>query len=173
MRPLTSIILGTLLAVSAAGTGVAASSAASSGSFVTQTARRGLAIAELSDVALQRSQHPEVRRLARRLHDTHMHAYDDLLALAGQAGLETPDSIDLEQRGVKSRLTGLSGAEFDREYLAAIRTNQERDIALFRGYAKSGEDQGLKDWATQQLVALRREQQLTDAVAHEIGAAGR
>jgi len=165
MRALRSIVV-----VAAFATCTAAPAAAqTSGSFVTQSARRGLAIAELSALALQRSQHPEVRRLARRMHDGHLQAYDDLLALAGQAGLETPDSIDLEQRGIKSRLATLSGPAFDRAYLAALRTNQERDIALFRGYAKNGEDQGLKDWAAQQLAAARRDQQQTDAVARDIG----
>ena len=171
MHRLGTIVIATAVATLAvAGTVLAQSASPSSGSFVTQSARRGLAFAELSEVALQRSQHPEVRRLAQRVRDTHLRGYDDLLALAGQAGLETPDSIDLEQRGIKSRLTALSGAAFDREYLAALRLNQQRDIALFRSYAKSGEDPGLKDWATQQLTTLRREQQQTDAVTRELGA---
>lgn len=156
-----------LAALAAANAGAQTGNAASGG-FVTQAAQRGLASAELSELALQRSQHPEVRRLARRLVDQHMQAYDDLLALAGQAGFVTPDSLDLEQRGVKSRLAGLSGVAFDRLYLQAIHTNHEREIALFRSYAKSGEDPGLKDWAAQQLPSLRRNQQLTDSVAQAL-----
>ena len=165
----TTMIVGVVaLAALAAAQASAEPSNATSGGFVTQTAHRGLANAELSQLALQRSQNPEVRRLAGRLVDQHLRAYDDLLALAGQAGLVTPDSIDLEQRGVKSRLAGLSGAAFDRAYLQALRTNQEREIALFRNYAKSGEDPGLKDWATRQLPTLRRNQQLTDSVAQTL-----
>lgn len=165
----TQMMVGVVaLAALAAASAGAQTGSATSGNFVTQTAQRGLANAELSQLALQRSQNPEVRRLARRLVDDHMRAYDDLLALAGQAGFVTPDSIGLEQRGVKSRLAGLSGAAFDRLYLQAVRTNHEREIALFRTYAKSGEDPGLKDWAAQQLPALRRNQQLTDAVAQNV-----
>jgi putative membrane protein len=158
------LVLAILTASAAAQTGIG-----SSGNFVTQAAHRGLANAELSQLALQRSQSPDVRRLARHMVDEQMRAYDDLLALAGQAGLETPDQIDLEQRTVKSRLAALSGTAFDRDYLQALHTNQERDIALFRGYAKSGEDPGLKDWATHRLPALRRDQQLTDTVARDVG----
>jgi putative membrane protein len=164
----TTIAIAATLATLATAPAIAQNTSGSSGNFVTQSARRGLAIAELSEVALQRSQNPEVRKLARRMHDSQLKGYDDLLAVAGQAGLETPDSIDLEQRGIKARLTGLSGTTFDREYLQAIRTNQDRAIALLRSYGKTGEDQGLKDWANQQLPTLRRDQQLAESVARDL-----
>ena len=135
------------------------------GTFVNGAGVRGLANVELSQLALQRSQNPEVRRLARTIVDDHLHAVDDLFWLAGPEDSKMPKTIDLEQRGIKSRLTTLTGVAFDRAYLQAIATNSARDIALYRTYAKAGGDPGLKEWAAERLPALRKQQQLATATS--------
>ena len=125
---------------------------------------------ELSDLALQRSESPSVRRLARRAHDEHTAAYDALLGVATSATstLKPPSTMDLEQRGVKSKLAGLRGREFDRAYVQALRTNEDRDIALYRAYAKDGKDEGLKVWANDQLTQIRKRRQLIEAALQEL-----
>jgi putative membrane protein len=138
--------------------------------FVEQAAARSLAGLELSDLALQRSESAAVRRLARRTHDEQAQSYEALLGLATGAGTTAapPDTIDLEQRGIKSRLAALRGADFDRAYVNALRTNEDRDIALYRAYAQKGSDATLKEWATDRLQLIRRRRQLIEATALEI-----
>ena len=140
--------------------------------FVARAAGRSLAGVELSDLALQRSENAAVRRLARRAHDEQAHTYETLLGIATGAGISAapPGTIDLEQRGIKSRLSSLSGAAFDREYVAALRTNDERDIALYRAFARATKDAALKAWIEEQLATIRRRRQLIDATAREVGA---
>jgi len=138
--------------------------------FVSQAAGRSLAGVELSDLALQRSESAAVRRLARRAHDEHAHTFDTLLGLATGAGVTAapPETIDLEQRGIKSRLSALSGRAFDRAYVDAIRTNDDRDIALYRTYARDGGDAAFTQWVEEQLTTIRKRRQLIDAAALEI-----
>ena len=76
--------------------------------------------------------------------------------------------MDLQQRGVKSELGGLSGPAFDHAYLAALETNDERDIALYRTYAANGDDDMLKGWAHDRLPAIRKRRQLAEAATLEI-----
>ncbi|MCC6763501.1 MAG: DUF4142 domain-containing protein [Deltaproteobacteria bacterium] len=139
--------------------------------FVARAAGRSLAGIELSDLALQRSGDASVRRLARRAHDEHVHTYDTLLGVATGAGISAapPETIDLEQRAIKSRLSALHGAAFDRAYVEALRANDERDIALYRSFAAATKDEALKAWVAEQLATIRRRRQLIAGTAREIG----
>jgi putative membrane protein len=141
--------------------------------FVATAAGRSLAGIELSELALQRSESPAVRRLARRAHDETAHTFDTLLALATGAGISAapPETIDLEQRAIKSRLAGLHGPAFDRAYVAALRTNDDRDIALYRGYARDGHDAAFASWVQDQLTTIRKRRQLIEATDREISSA--
>ena len=138
--------------------------------FVERAAGRSLGGMELSELALQRCESPAVRRLARRAHDEQAAAYEALLGVATGASstLKPPSTMDLEQRGVKSRLAGLRGRAFDRAYVQALRTNEDRDIALYRSYAKYGKDEALKTWANDQLTLIRKRRQLIDSTLAEL-----
>jgi putative membrane protein len=138
--------------------------------FLEQAAGRSLAGMELSDLALQRSGSAVVRRLARRTVVEESQVYEALLGLATGAGTTVvlPDTLDLEQRGIKSRLASLGGAEFDRAYVQALRTNEDRGLALYRAYVHDGKDAVLTTWAADRLRAIRRRQQLAEAAALEI-----
>jgi putative membrane protein len=137
---------------------------------VERAAGRSLAGMELSELALQRGEAPSVRRLARRTHDEQAAAYEALLGVATGATSTSkpPSTMDLEQRAVKSRLAGLRGRAFDRAYVQALRTNEDRDIALYRSYAKDGKDEGLKTWAADQLTMIRKRRQLIEAALAEL-----
>lgn len=139
--------------------------------FVAQSAGRSLAGIELSDLALQRSENAAVRRLARTAHDEHAHTYETLLALATGAGVSAapPETIDLEQRGIKARLTSLHGRAFDEAYVDALRANDERDIALYRSFARTSKDEAFKAWVEEQLGTIRKRRQLIDATTRELG----
>lgn len=163
----TAVALGFILATSIP---INATERAPTDVFVETAAGRSLAGMELSELALQRCESPAVRRLARRAHDEHAAAYEALLGVATGATstLKPPSAMDLEQRGVKSKLAGLRGRAFDRAYVQALRTNEDRDIALYRGYAKDGKDEGLKAWAAEQLGMIRKRRQMIEAATLEI-----
>lgn len=143
--------------------------AAATNQFVAAAVRRNLAGLELSQLALQRTTTPAIRRLAQQLVQDSAASYDVLLGIVNEVGpTRTPDSMDLEQREVKAQLGGLSGPAFDQAYLAALKTNDERDIALYRAYAAHGDDDLLKSWAHDRLPAIRKRRQLAEAAALEI-----
>jgi putative membrane protein len=162
--------LAALLLLVAVGAANGADTRAPTERFLEQAAGRSLAGMELSDLALQRTERAAVRQLARRIVAEQAQAYETILGLATGAGIATapPATLDLEQRGIKSRLASLQGADFDRAYVQALRTNESRDIALYRAYARDGRDPALKTWAADQLQTIRKRQQLIEAAALEI-----
>jgi len=168
VRKTVPIVLAFLLAL--VSTAHAAPRRAPTERFLEQAAARSLAGLELSALALDRSDNAAVRRLARRTHDEHAAAYEALLGIATGAGTTAapPESIDLEQRGIKSRLTALRGPDFDRAYIQALRTNEDRDIALYRDYTQHGADASLKQWANERLQQIRKRRQLIESTALEV-----
>jgi putative membrane protein len=174
----TCVLLSLLVLGTSAGTAPAkpakpaktpAPKAAATNDFVAAAVRRNLAGLELSQLALQRSTTPAIRRLAQQLVSDSAASYEALLGIVSEVGpTRTPETMDLEQRGVKSRLSGLSSPAFDQEYLRALKTNDERDIALYRSYAAHGDDPSLKSWASDRLPAIRKRRQLAEAAALEI-----
>lgn len=168
MRTVIATALGLTLLL--ATTAPAAPDRAPTERFVEQAAGRSLAGIELSELALQRGESAAVRRLARRAIDEHAHTYESLLGIATGAATTAapPSTMDLEQRGIKSRLAVLRGPAFDRAYVQAMRTNEDRDIALYRAYAKNGPDEALKSWAGEQLIVIRKRRQLIEAAILEI-----
>ncbi len=166
--PIPTVLVLTVLL--AGGAPAAAAERAPTDAFVERAAGRSLAGMELSALALQRCESPTVRRLARRAHDEHAAAYEALLGVATGATstLKPPSTMDLEQRGVKARLATLRGRAFDRAYVQALRTNEDRDIALYRAYAKDGKDEALKTWANDTLTLIRKRRQLIEAALNEL-----
>jgi putative membrane protein len=141
--------------------------------FLERAAARSLAGLELSELALQRSESPAVRRLARRAVDEHAATYESILGLATGAGVTAspPSTLDLEHRGIKARLAGLRGSAFDRAYVDALRTNDDRDIALYRGFARTSPSEALGSWVATQLATIRKRRQLIEVTAREIAQA--
>lgn len=91
-------------------------------------------------------------------------------ALATGAGntASPSETIDLEQRGIKSRLAALSGAAFDRGYIDAVRTNDDRGIAIYRAYVRDAKDPALKSWIDEQLATIRKRRERIEAAAQEV-----
>jgi predicted outer membrane protein len=76
--------------------------------------------------------------------------------------------LDPEHQAIKARLSVLTSAAFDHEYLDAILKDQVRYIALLRDYAQRGKSPALTSWAAATLPMLRRHQQLANVMAGEI-----
>jgi uncharacterized protein (DUF305 family) len=75
------------------------------------------------------------------------------------------ESADVEfvrkaaQGGMKEvelgNLSGLSGAAFDRAYMAKMVTDHQATVELFEAEARDGKDDALRKWAAQKLPTVR------------------
>jgi putative membrane protein len=63
--------------------------------------------------------------------------------------------MDRQHRALADQLIRLSGANFDRQFMAHAVKDHEKAVALFESESKNGEDKDLKDWAGKTLPALR------------------
>ena len=93
-----------------------------------------------SQIALMKSQNPDVRQFAEKMIAHHTDTTNGALAAAKRANVTPPPPIlDERHRSLVSALLNASGADFDRTYWMQQRQSHEAALALVRGYAANGD----------------------------------
>jgi putative membrane protein len=123
--------------------------------FVFKASAGGLAEVNLSTLATKQASDPAVKRFAQKMVDDHTKANKELLERANKARLRVAPRMDEEHQKLAGKLATLSGAAFDREYMAAQVKDHEETVALFEKQASSGKNEDLKSWAAKTLPDLR------------------
>lgn len=115
-----------------------------------------------SQIALQKSQNPEVRRFAQMLVDHHTQTTATLMQQAQAAGM-TPPPPELmpRQRAMIAQLNAADAASFDRVYLTQQVPAHQEALALHGNYAQRGDTPQLRT-AAQGAVPIVQ-QHLTEA----------
>lgn len=149
----------------------AADVAAADRSFVTAAASSGMLEVEASRLALERTQHPQLRGFAQRMVDEHSKSNDELKAIAKDAGLtDLPATTMGKYNAMLEKLRALKGADFDREYAAQIGVASHTEaVALFDQATKDLSNPQLKAFATKTLPHLREHLKESQDVAKAVG----
>jgi putative membrane protein len=157
--------LATLLALAALSPALAASEPTSQ-QFVTNAVESNLAEVEVSQLALSKTQNPQVRTFAQRMIDDHTKANSELQALAKQKSLKVPDAPDMMHRASLKMLQAKSGTGFDESYISQMNKDHDKAMTLFQEAAASGKvDPDLKALASKTLPTLEKHHQLVSQLA--------
>jgi putative membrane protein len=138
--------------------------------FVKQAAAGGEYEIRSSKLALKQSKSEDVKRIAQRLIDDHTKAGKALKATVKEAGVKAkiPEKLDQKHQTMMDELKKAKGtaADFDKIYLDQQLSAHQDAIALFSGYAESGDNDKLKSFAEATLPTLQEHQQMvTSALA--------
>lgn len=126
----------------------AQSSAASDQQFVKNVAADNMAEVELGKLAAQKASREDVKKFAQTMVDDHSKANDELKTLAGSKNITLAQSVDASHQAVHDRLSKLSGAAFDRDYVREMLNGHRKAVAAFKSEATSGKDAEIKAWAS-------------------------
>lgn len=124
--------------------------------FVTKASGAGLYEVEISKIAVERAQDPALKSFAQQMVKDHTAANEELKKFAASKGVPVATEIPAEKQAVVKKLSGLSGADFDKAYReqVGLRDHKE-DIALFERQTKNGHSPDLKAWAAKTLPTLK------------------
>jgi putative membrane protein len=123
--------------------------------FVKDAAQGGMAEVELGNLAVQKASSDEVKKFGQRMVDDHSKANDKLKEVASQEGLTLPESPNAAQKATKTRLSKLSGDQFDKAYMNNMVKDHKQDVADFQKESSNGHDEAIKDFASQTLPTLQ------------------
>jgi putative membrane protein len=123
--------------------------------FVTTAAQGGIAEVKSGELAKEKGTSPEVKELAAMMIGDHGKANEDLKKIATGKGLQVPEDTDAKHKAAMDKLGKLSGAEFDKAYIAQMEKDHKKTISDFEKASKSVKDPELKGFAEKTLPTLR------------------
>jgi len=123
--------------------------------FAHEAALGGMAEVEMGKVAVQKASNEKVKQFGQRMIDDHTKAGDELKTLAAKKSITLPTELDAKDKAMVDKMSGMSGAAFDKAYMRDMVKDHHKDIAEFQKEAGNGSDQDLKGWASATLPTLQ------------------
>ena len=99
--------------------------------FMTKAAIGGMEEVQLGRMAAQKAANADVKQFGQRMVDDHSRANSELMTLAAQKNVTLPTTLDQPHQDDVDRLSKLSGAAFDREYMTMMLKDHVEDVADF------------------------------------------
>jgi putative membrane protein len=136
--------------------------------FMKEAASGGLMEVELGKFAAEKGSHQRVKEFGKRMQTDHSKANTQLKKIASSKGVDLPTEPSGEHKSTMDKLTKLSGAEFDREYMEAMVDDHKEDIEKFQTQADKGKDPDLKKFASESLPILKKHLELAQSTEKQI-----
>ncbi len=137
--------------------------------FMNDAAPGGMAEVELGKMAASKAQNAEVKAFGQKMVDDHSKANDELKQIAAQKKVMLPPDVMPAHKQLMEKLSKLSGADFDKEYVKAMVEAHEKDVAAFENVSKTAADADVKAFATKTLPTLKMHLEMIKAMAGKMG----
>ncbi len=128
--------------------------------FAKESAQGGIAEVQMGRLAVERGASPAVKAFGQQMVDDHSKANNEMTQLAARKHLQLPQEMTSGQKSEMEKLSKLSGAEFDKEYVDAMVKDHEHDVEDFQIQANKGNDADVKALAAKTLPTLQRHLQM-------------
>ncbi len=133
--------------------------------FINDAAPGGMAEVELGKMALQKSTNADVKAFAQKMVDDHTKAGDELKQLAAQKKVTLSTELLPAHKQLMDKLSKLSGADFDKEYVKAMLEAHNKDVTAFESVSKTAGDADVKAFATKTLPTLKMHLKMIEDIA--------
>ena len=94
----------------------------------------------LSEVAERKATNPAVKAFAEKMVKEHKEMTESMKPFAEQWGLTPPTGPDSDHQKELDKLNGLSGADFDKEYMDQMVSDHAKALSAFTSEAKDTKD---------------------------------
>jgi putative membrane protein len=111
---------------------------------------------ESSRLALEKATIPAVKTYAQMMVDEHGKSSAELKAAASNARIAVPAALPADKQAKLQVLSGLSGGEFDRQYLADQRSGHQETLAKVNSYIATAQPGPLKDHASKMTGVVQK-----------------
>ena len=138
-------------------------------SFYKNAAEGGIAEVQLGNLAQEKSANPSVKDFGAMMVSDHTAADEKLQAIAASKNIRLPTSSSVGQTATKAKLEVLSGASFDKSYIADMIKDHQDDIAMFKKEAALGQDPDAKAYAIATLPTLEKHLKKIESIAAAAG----
>jgi putative membrane protein len=132
--------------------------------FIEDATMGAMAEVELGKLAQIKAVSEPVRRLGARMVEDHGRATVELRQLAQIKRIGVPTAPARSHMRDLQKLNRLSGADFDRHYLAQLLMDHRKDVLEFRKASESAQDSDVKAFADKALPTLQEHLMLAESL---------
>jgi len=132
--------------------------------FIIEAAGGGRGEVELGRLAAVKGRSAAVKSFGRRMVRDHSSAGAELSRLAKRKDVTLPTDLPAEIMTEKDKLSSLSGADFDREYMSMMVEDHDKDVQAFEAKAVNASDPDLKRFVVKILPTLKTHQRLAKKI---------
>jgi len=134
--------------------------------FVSKALQGGNVEVQLGQLAQQKSQSDDVRQFGQKMVNDHSQMADKWFKpVAQQLGVSVPNGPSKKDKKMIDKLEGLSGQDFDKEYIAAMVKDHRQDLKEFKSEAQSAQDPNVKQLAERGTNIISQHLQLIEQIA--------
>ena len=137
--------------------------------FLRKAAEGGIAEVKLGQLAAQKANSDDVKAFGQKMVDDHTKLNTDIAQVADSMGVMLPKSMNKEDQAEYDKLNGLSGNDFDVEYLSFMVKDHHQDLRAFRIEAASHADPALHDAVVQAEGVIHDHKVMVDKLARAKG----
>jgi putative membrane protein len=112
--------------------------------FLMEASQGGQAEIQMGQLASEKAQSPKVKAFGQKMVTDHTALNNDLKPFADKDGVPPPTSLSPDDQAELDKLQGLSGSEFDRQYVAYMLKDHQHDQMAFKQEIASTQDPQLK-----------------------------
>ena len=126
-----------------------------------EAAKGGMTELSMSQMAQQKGSSNAAKQFAARMIEDHTKANDGLKQLASSKGVTLPTAPPDAAMAKAKKMQGMSGAAFDKRYMAEILSDHKKVVAPFEKQARStGGDADINAFAVKTLPTLKEHLQM-------------
>ncbi len=133
--------------------------------FINNAAQVSMTEVQLARMAQERATRQDVKDYAQRLERDHTNAQQMLSGLASQLQVQLPQSLDQRHQTMVSKLSNLSGPQFDQQFLQEQIKAHQNSINQFQRASKQADNPQVKDYANRMLPNLEEHLRLAQNLA--------
>jgi putative membrane protein len=138
-------------------------------SVIKESAKMHMATEKFAELASEKAQNPQLKQYAQKLAQDHKQSQQELEKLAQKHNVTLPTTLDDKCKEEISRLQGLSGEEFDREFAKGAIEGHAMAMAHLQQASSSATDTDLRQYTQSLLAKVREHQREGREVARAVG----
>jgi putative membrane protein len=136
---------------------------------IQEAAKMNMATEKLAQLASQKAQNAELKEFAQTLQQEHQKAHKELEKIAQTHNVTLPTTLDQKCQEEITRLEGLSGQEFDREFAKGAVEGHAIAVAHMQHASSTVKEPDLRQYTQTQLSKVRDHQREARKIAQAVG----
>lgn len=137
--------------------------------FLRQAAEGGIAEVQLGQLAAQKGGSDDVRAFGQKMVDDHTALNKEIEDLADSVGVMLPKRMNKDSQAKYDKLKGLSGDEFDTEFLTSMVKDHHQDLREFRMESASTQNEALRDEVVKAQKVIHEHMVMVEGLAKSKG----